>query len=329
MIEGIVNQVTDASNEAAAYMANRLWEKYDEDEVTERRIVNDLYEAMYQELETYGVSFTCELSDLFENDVKALRVTRVMRELRDRNLVTFVRGHKEMVPLIQDLIETKPEQDRALMVLEYINGILQDEDLTETIAFVSDKISTDTEFVRYLKLVIDYGDKTRAELNDVETAGTVISMLSARREFIAGRVSALKGHSNVLDLVKISKLGERFGHWLLRPENLNLTCAYFRATDTLRDSEIFKKFIRAFLDNSPFYLGYYRPDTISPWDSDTITDTEAAMIFIGQKVFVFDTERARDFETVVNAIQTHLKYVPSPAMEEVVAIINQGELENA
>lgn len=292
MLDELMRQIVVASPSAAMYMAEKEWAKYSEDNFTQRRIMNDLYECMMEDFLEHGIEFTETLGDLFANDYWGNFLITIGKNLRDQYIVPFVTGHQEIIPKLIAVLEEDNEVDNVIMVLEIINGIKEDSVLTDAIEYISDKVKSTSVFDEYIQKVINASTLNLAKIVNPEKDVAVIHLIQYKREFLLNRIfPKLEPHFTIVNMPYIKKMMSRFGHRLVQEDHVSVMSLYLTADEKFRSVKFFGDFIYNYKSTSPFYIEYYSPGTGNDQSMDA---SKAVLLALGSRAEIFDSVKSPD-----------------------------------
>ena len=324
MIKNMIERLTSVSPACSLYITDKEFMKYDEDEITERKILNDLYVLLLTDLREHGIAFSCDIADLFENDYHGELIAIIMQYLKADWVVPFISGHQELVPILHDLVEDNAVDTKVFVYLTYVHSIVEDEKLQEAMEFVSEYITSDSDFDTYLSLVLDNVNEETTSINDPELTTAFLTKIADNRIYLLDVIlPRLEVYGNLINLKEVTQVCRQFGRELMIPEAINLASIYLSTSDAIRASPTFRDFVKKYRAQSKIYLEGYIPTVSAIHRTNDFTDTHMALILIGENFDVFK-RTARSFEELLGLVNQYFVYQPSSEMLRIANILTKG-----
>lgn len=326
MRQDMIGMIASVSPSARRYISDEQYLQLDEDTVTVEVIVGDLYYEMLKDFRDMGITFDCQIEELFESDVNGEKICLLMKYVSFDWLSTYLSGHRNLVTTISGLIADDELDNKVFTFYQQLSAEINDETLNEALDLVEYWIINDLDFDIYLNRVLtSLPDEDVNEVVNPEETHKLMIALDNTREFLKQFIkSNMAVYHELIDAKLITRVIENYGRDILSPDMINTASAFFSANPERRKSTLFKDMIFKYRTQSRLYLEGYVPTASAVYRTATFTDTEMVLIVIGENFDVLGAIPARRYTELLKEVNKCFAYTPSEKTERLLALIEKG-----
>lgn len=179
----MIDLIKDLSPLAQEYLNTKAYlTKIVEDDVTDIFLLIECYKCLLEELEDIGISFHCELEELFEDMYTAEAIYHLRKILEPEFLYEFFKMNKELAKAMENQLENNTVDTELIsFLLDTIYLINENNYSLNRTMEIEDKFVSTEKLRTYIKTIVDIANINRVDDLDMPLYLNLIEIVKKDR----------------------------------------------------------------------------------------------------------------------------------------------------